>query len=192
MSYAIQNFYNINQSVIINQKLVLSWVFRNIHLMTTLIKKNSNTLFNTLLFCTTRDFLVDLFWVFFNPGLHKLFKSLISRWHPLLGTNYTQSLEYWTFQIGISSIEEETLTPSLLVPNTKLFLNQYFTNTVLSNVSLHNKHYLTVLVKFLQLLLVNWQLWKKTYNISFQYVIINKNHHLIRYYNKYFFKVYNF
>jgi hypothetical protein len=192
LSYAIQNFYNVNQSLVLNQKLFLSWVFRNINLMVTLMKKNANTLFKTFLYRNSREFLLEIFQLFFNPGLHKIFKCLVSRWRPLLGTNYTQSLEYWTFKVGISSIEDNAQSNSLLKTNNKLFFNQYFTNIVLSNISLHNKYYRTVLVKFLQLLLVNWQLWKKTYNVSFQYVIVNKNYHLIRCYNKYFFKMYGF
>lgn len=160
--------------------------------MVALMKKNANTLFKTFLYRNSREFLLEIFQLFFNPGLHKIFKSLVSRWRPLLGTNYTQSLEYWTFKVGISSIEDEVQNYSLLKTNDKLFFNQYFTNVVLSNISLHNKYYRTVLIKFLQLLLVNWQLWKKTYNVSFQYVIVNKNYHLIRCYNKYFFKMYGF
>lgn len=160
--------------------------------MVAFIKKNANTLFKTFLYRNSREFLLEIFQLFFNPGLHKVFKCLVSRWRPLLGTNYTQSLEYWTFKVGISSIEDKSQSYSLVKVGGNLFFNQYFTNITLSNISLHNKYYRTVLVKFLQLLLVNWQLWKKTYNISFQYVIINKNYHLIRCYNKYFFKMYGF
>lgn len=191
LSYAIQNFYHVNQSLVITQKVVLSWAFRNIHFVVAFMKKNVNTLFKTLIYRNSQNFLLEAFQIFFSPGLYKVFKRLMYRWRPLLGSNYTQSLEYWTFKLGVSSVEHDIQNFALLPTNKTYFFNQYFTSVVMSNISLHNKYYRTVLIKFMQLLLVNWQLWKKTYNISFQYVIINRNYHLMRCYNKYFFKMYN-
>lgn len=180
-----------NQSLLVTQKVVLSWALRNIHPAVAFMKKNVNTLFSTFLFKNSRAFIFDLFNLFYNAGLYRVFKRLVGRWRALLGSNYTQSLEYWTFQIGLLSIDDRVENSYLLPTNHKLFFNQYFTNVVVSNISLHNKYYRTVLIKFLQILLVNWQLWKKTYNISFQYVILNRNYYLLRCYNKYYFKVYN-
>ena len=191
LSYAIQNFYHVNQSLPITQKAVLAWTFRNIHLIVAFMKMNTNTFFKTCIYTTFNSFIIESLHVFFNAGLYKIFKRLLYKWKPLLGSNYTQSLEYWTFKLGIASLEHETTSVSLLPANKTHFFNQYFTSVVVSNISLHNKYYRTVLMKFLQLLLVNWQLWKKTYQISFQYIIINRNFHLMRCYNKYFFKMYN-
>ena len=180
-----------NQSLLITQKVVLSWALRNIHPAVAFMKKNVNTIFKAFLYRNSREFLFEIFHLFYNAGLYRIFKRLVGRWRALLGSNYTHSLEYWTFQIGLVSIDDRVTNSYLLPTNEKLFFNQYFTNVVMSNISLHNKYYRTVLVKFLQILLVNWQLWKKTYNISFQYIIINRNYHLLRCYNKYYFKVYN-
>lgn len=155
------------------------------------MKINTNTFFKIGIYSTSNSFIIESLHVFFNAGLYKIFKRLLYKWKPLLGSNYTQSLEYWTFKLGIASLEHETTSVSLLPANKTYFFNQYFTSVVVSNISLHNKYYRTVLMKFLQLLLVNWQLWKKTYQISFQYIIINRNFHLMRCYNKYFFKMYN-
>ena len=191
MSYAIQNFYNMNHSLLITQKVVLSWALRNIHPAVAFMKKNVNTILSAFLYRNSQDFIFELFHLFYNAGLYRIFKRLVGRWQALLGSNYTQSLEYWTFQLGIASVDDEVLNPFLLPTSNSLLYNQYFTPVVMSNISLHNKYYRNVLMKFLQLLLVNWQLWKKTYNISFQYIILNKNYYLLRCYNKYYFKVYN-
>lgn len=125
-------------------------------------------------------------------GFYYIFKNLLSKWKPLLGTNYTKSLEYWTCKVGSSFCSQDCLVLNPVTVTNIWFYNQYHYNVVLSNISLHNKYYRTVLIKFILLLINSWQLWKKTYNISWKFLIINKNFHLIKYYNYYYFKMYNF
>lgn len=147
---------------------------------------------NTTIYKNYGVILLQLFNVFFNDGFYKIFKKTISRWRPLLSTSYNRGLEYWVFRVGLSIIDERVVRFHHVNVGNELVFNQYCTSTVMSNISLHNKYYRTVMMKFMQLLLVNWQVWKKNYNISFQFVVVNKNFHLIRYYNYYYFKMYNF
>jgi hypothetical protein len=134
LSYAIQNFYHVNQSLPITQKAVLAWTFRNIHLIVAFMKINTNTFFKIGIYSTSNSFIIESLHVFFNAGLYKIFKRLLYKWKPLLGSNYTQSLEYWTFKLGIASLEHETTSVSLLPTNKTYFFNQYFTSVVvLSN-----------------------------------------------------------
>jgi len=58
------------------------------------MKMNTNTFFKNVLFTTTNSFLMESLHIFFNAGLYKIFKRLLYKWKPLLGANYTQSLEY--------------------------------------------------------------------------------------------------
>lgn len=194
MSYVIQNFYNVNQSLILNQKLYLIWIFKNIHLILTLIIKDLNTLLNINLFNTNFSIIFTLTKLFFNNSLIVLLKTLVTRWKPFLSINFTKSLQYWVLTSGIEFIDNKTTILCVKTPevSSNLFYNQYYLNMTVSNISLHNKYYRVVLLKFLTILLNNWQLWNKHYNITFKFLLGTKNLHLIKYYNFYFFKIYNF
>jgi len=194
LSYVIQNFYNVNQSLILNQKLYLIWIFKNIHLILTLIIKDLNTLLNINLFNTNFSIIFTLTKLFFNNSLIVLLKTLVTRWKPFLSINFTKSLQYWVLTSGIEFIDNKTTILCVKTPevSSNLFYNQYYLNMTVSNISLHNKYYRVVLLKFLTILLNNWQLWNKHYNITFKFLLGTKNLHLIKYYNFYFFKIYNF
>lgn len=194
MSYVIQNFYNVNQSLILNQKLYLIWIFKNIHLILTLIIKDLNTLLNINLLNNNFSIIFTLTKLFFNNSLIVLLKTLVTRWKPFLSINFTKSLQYWVLTSGIEFIDNKITILCVKTPEiaSNLFYNQYYLNMTVSNISLHNKYYRVVLLKFLTILLNNWQLWNKHYNITFKFLLGTKNLHLIKYYNFYFFKIYNF
>ena len=192
LSYVIQNFYNVNQSLVLNQKLYLIWINRNSPLILTFIIKNWNLLINNISYLNNIQSLQQLNRFFFNTGFYKLFKTLLIKWNPLLTTNYIKSLQYWTLKFNNILLDKQTNSVSLLTVENEFFYNQYFNNVVISNISLHNKYYRTVILKFITLLTLNWQLWNRNYNISFKFMLITKNFHLIRFYNTYFFKMYNF
>jgi len=46
LSYVIQNFYSVNQAMILNQKSHSIWVFKNTPLMVTLIIQRTNLITN--------------------------------------------------------------------------------------------------------------------------------------------------
>lgn len=192
MSYVIQNFYNVNQSLVLNQKLYLIWISRNSPLILTFINKNWTLLINNLSYANTSISLYQLTRFFFNVGLYTLFKTLLTKWKPFLTTNYTKSLQYWIFKLNISLLEKQRVNSNLIKIEDNLLYNQCFTSITISNISIHNKYYRSVILKFINLLTLPWQLWNRNYNISFKFLLITKNFHLIRYYNSYFFKTYNF
>ena len=192
LSYVIQNFYNVNQSLVLNQKLYLIWINRNSPLILTFINKNWILLINNLSCLNNSRSLYQLTRFFFNTGFYMLFKTLLTKWKPFLTTNYTKSLQYWVFKLNISLISKQVINSNLINVENVLLHNQYFTPIVISNISLHNKYYRIVMIKFINMLILPWQLWNRNYNISFKFLLLTKNFNLIRYYNTYFFKIYNF
>jgi hypothetical protein len=192
LSYVIQNFYNVNQSLVLNQKLYLIWINRNSPLILTFINKNWILLINNLSCLNNSRSLYQLTRFFFNTGFYMLFKTLLTKWKPFLTTNYTKSLQYWVFKLNISLISKQVINSNLINVENLLLHNQYFTSIVISNISLHNKYYRIVMLKFINMLILPWQLWNRNYNISFKFLLLTKNFNLIRYYNTYFFKIYNF
>lgn len=192
MSYVIQNFYNINQSLVLNQKLYLIWINRNSSLILTFLNKNWTLLINNVNFLNNASSLYHLTHFFFNTGFYTIFKTLLTKWKPFLTTNYIKSLQYWIFKYNLALISKKVLNSNLISIENSLFYNQYITNIAISNISLHSKYYRTVMLKFVNILILPWQLWNRNYNISFKFLLLTKNFNLIRYYNTYFFKIYNF
>jgi len=194
LSYVIQNFYSINQSLILNQKLYLIWILKNINLILTLIIKDLNVLLSINLFNSNFSIIFVLTKLFFSNSLLILLKTLVTRWKPFLSINFTKSLQYWIITSGIKLIDDKNTVLSIKSSkiSSNLFYNQYYLNMTLSNISLHNKYFRLVLLKFLTILLNNWQLWNKQYNITFKFLLGTKNLHLVKYYNFYFFKIFNF
>ena len=194
MCYVIQNFYSINQSLILNQKLYLIWILKNIYLILTLIIKDLNVLLNINFFNSNFSLVFILTKLFFNNSLIRLLKTLVVRWKPFLSINFIKSLQYWIITSGIKFINDKNTVLCIKSPkvSSNLFYNQYYLNMSVSNISLHTKYFRIVLLKFLLILLNNWQLWNKQYNITFKFLLGTKNFHLIKYYNFYFFKIFNF
>lgn len=192
MSYVIQNFYNVNQTPVLNQKLYLIWLHRNSSLILTSILQNWTILFYNINSLYSHKTLYALNKFFFHTGFYKLYKSFLNKWNPILTTNYTKSLQYWTLKYNNEILEKNVISTNLIKVADVFLYNQYFHNMVVSNISLHNKYYRATLMKFIYLLTSNWQLWNRNYNISFKFSLISKNFHLIRFYNTYFFKMYNF
>ena len=192
MSYAIQNFSHVNQSLILNQKLYLIWVLNNMSTIITFLTKNWILTLTTINSRNNLESFLFLTRLFFNNGFYKLFKTLFTKWKPFVTVNYTKSVQYWVYKIGSSVIDKKIPINNVVTISDIHLYNQYYSNFVISNISMHNKYYRTVLLKFLQLILLNWQLWGENYVISYRFMLVNKNFHLIRYYNSYFFKMYNF
>lgn len=192
MSYAIQNLSNVNQSLILNQKLYLIWILNNMSLIITFLTKNWMSILSTVNAKNNLESVLFLTRMFFNNGFYKIFKTLLTKWKPFLTVNYTKSVQFWVYKIGSFIIEKKSPVNSVIVLKPNYFYNQYYTNFVISNISIHNKYYRTVLLKFLNLSLLTWQSWSKNYNISYKFMLISKYFHLVRYYNSYFFKMYNF
>lgn len=192
MSYAIQNLSNVNQSLILNQKLYLIWILNNMSLIITFLTKNWISILSTVNAKNNLESVLFLTRMFFNNGFYKIFKTLLTKWKPFLTVNYTKSVQFWVYKIGSFIIEKKSPVNSVVVLKPNYFYNQYYTNFVISNISIHNKYYRTVLLKFLNLSLLTWQSWSKNYNISYKFMLVSKYFHLVRYYNSYFFKMYNF
>ena len=194
MSYLIQNFYTVNQSLILNQKLYLMWVLRNMSIILTLIIKSLTLFLNVSVLSNPSSLVYTFTHLFFGSSFFIILKTVVSKWKPFLGSNLTRSMQYWIFKTGIHYVDDKQLVVVVKSPSLSknLIENQYVLNQTISNISLHSKYYRTVMLKFLIILLTNWQLWNKHHSITFKFLLINKNFNLIRYYNFYFFKIYNF
>jgi hypothetical protein len=151
-----------------------------------------------VIFCCIGHLRILLIWFRYNRAHCEYFqcpngkKWKITKWKPFLTVNYTKSVQYWVYKIGTILLDKKVASNTVTVLHNNYFYNQYYSNFVISNISLHNKYYRVVLLKFLNLTLLNWQSWSKNYNMSYKFMLISKHFYLVRYYNSYFFKMYNF
>lgn len=193
MSYVIQNFYHVNQGLVFTQKLYLTWVFRNCPLMIALSLRRFHSFIIPGIRLNSPLLYVETVHWLYKGGFTKIWKKLVTRWRPLLGSNYTKGMQYWTYKLGITLLEKETPTVNLIQPDHSILLyNHYYTSVIISNISLHNKYYRIVMMKFLTLLIYSWQVWVKKHRWSFNFILINKNFNVLYFYNYYFFKMFNF
>jgi len=191
MSYAIQNFYNMNQKVHFNKRTYLTWIFRNLPIIIAYINKTNNIFMYLSIDKQFQIYNTHLFHTFFNNGFYKLCRKLTVTWRPLLGSNYIKSLEYWSCKLGIYLVESDIKVYKSIVVSQEYFLNIYLHPVLVSNIPLQNKYYRTVLIKFMYLLLLNWQVWKRVYDIAFRFTLITKDFYLIRCYNQPKFKIHH-
>lgn len=193
MSYVIQNFYQVNQGLVFTQKLYLIWVFRNSPLMISLSLRHFHTFIVPVMYLNSSLLYVEMVNWLYKSGFTKIWNKLVTRWKPLLGSNFTKGMQYWTYKLGSSLLEKNYLKVNLLQPHDNFVIyNQYYTSVVVSNISLHNKYYRIVMMKFLNLVLYTWQVWVQRHRWTFNFILINKNFHVLYFYNFYFFKMFNF
>lgn len=195
MSYVIQNFYTINPNINLNQKTYLMWLSRNIHVIVTFILKGfSDSLFFS--YTLVQPLMMrNLFAIFYSKGLPRLVKNLTKKWKSFTTININKSLQHFTLRQGIALIDEGTDKLQVLpidFSNSSLFLNQYFTNKMMSNINMHGKFYRTTLLKLLVSLQSNWIMWNKNYKLTYGFLILSPQFYNFVYLNHYFFKVYNF
>jgi len=79
MSYVIQNFHSINPNLILNQKVYLVWVLRNINLILTFILRDLNSSFSTKLCKTNFQVLNSLLATFYNKSLYVILKTIVKK-----------------------------------------------------------------------------------------------------------------
>lgn len=71
-------------------------------------------------------------------------------------------------------------------------LNLYTKPLTISNISLHNKTNIKIMMNFLTLLLTNWTQFNKYFDISFRFMIATPEVRLLRCYNVHLFKIFHF
>ena len=122
MSYAIQNFYSVNQAMILNQKSHSIWAFKNTPLMVTLIIQWTNLITHIVNVKSNGAVWIHLIHVFYKAGFANVFNTLIPRWKPLLGSNYPKGMHYWTYKMGIALIDKVEWQGQLKDTSNEFFL----------------------------------------------------------------------
>lgn len=187
MSYIQQNFSTIQPtSLILTSRLYQIWLWRNITSLWYLTKHPliSKSLLPNLL-------LTSLYKIFFKEGITTRLKYMNTKNFLYYEMNLTKSLKYWNL-VSANNLTQNIWTTSLkFTTNSNLVVNQYFLPLPVINIQLSKTYYRKLLFRFMESLLTNYYHPNKHYTNK-MFSPINNHWTLFKYYNRYFFKIYNF
>jgi len=194
--YVVQNFYKQSPFIKITYKIKLLWVLKNSQLLLSLAKfhylslvHDFSILRSTLSTLTTKTILPLLLGSFFENIQYLMFKKHLKAPKTFWKINFDTSLKYNLFQ---NLLLKSNTSTNVVVPQEKFLFNQYYWPLLVANVSLHKKLYRTFLITYLFHTISFWPKLNNHFNLILKYYLINDNFLLLGYYNKYYFKVYNF
>lgn len=129
--------------------------------------------------------------LFFNKALERVVKNVLVTTSSFLENNLTKSLQFWNIKLS-SQLLDGRLPAKHLVPFTSTYTyNQYYLPITVSNINTKTKHYRLVMLRFL-IFTLSWnQQLNKHYLPRLHFLLNVHNFHLLRFYNTYFFKIYN-
>jgi arginyl-tRNA--protein-N-Asp/Glu arginylyltransferase len=104
-------------------------------------------------------------------------------------TNLEVSLKHKLFT---SNSSEVVSCRKYVMTTDHLLYNQYYLPLFVANISLHKKLYRTFFITYFMYILTVWPKLNKHFNLILQFYLVSSNFLLVGYYNKYFFKIYNF
>ncbi len=194
--YVVQNFYKQYPFIKITYKIKLLWILKNSQLILSLAKfhylslvHDFSILRSTLLTLTTKTTLPILLNSFFENIQYLMFKKHLKVPKTFWKINFDTSLKYNLFH---NLLTKSVVNTNLITPRQSFIYNQYYWPLCVSNVSLHNKLYRTFLITYLFHTISFWPKLNNNFNLILKYYLVNDNFLLLGYYNRYYFKVYNF
>ena len=191
MSYVIQNFSYISPKVKLTLRTRAAFLARNslaIYTLLTSTVRSSHLIANPYpnLYHIFRY--LDYFFVSFAKILFTKPKFL--RYTPI-GINFPATSYYrciWNLTTMFTSL-------SLFMPFPTFYssaiLHPYFTTVRLTIMPITKKSFALTMHKFLRMNLDIWFLWPRSYVITSQIIYLNSSWLLLRFLNKYFFKIYH-
>ena len=191
MSYVIQNFYYPTNSLRSTTSSRAAIIVRNFGLIHALFS-NSTKVFNML--ATTgksprfSHLVTDLY---FNAFAKAVFRKPSFMKYTPIGTNFPLSAQYNALY-GINNLlsTKKSIKIFLPLPN-NYFKMPYFEGYRVAITPISKKPLSYAVYKFLRLTLSMWIYWPKKYKITANFTLIHSSWHLLKFLNKYFFKVYN-
>ena len=193
MSYVIQNFSKINPTFRLTYRKYFYWLLRNNY------KVILNFLYLTNLgyslglnrepFNTFRSFFYKSA---FSNSLRFYFSSRSILWKPLLENSLVRSFEYWSFHnsLNITSLDKPIVNLNFKTLSKTYFFNQTILEKKYSKMSLNNKTYKIIFNNFSLLLLLNWKVWRPSYNLSINVNLVSIDWLILKRFNSTFFKVF--
>jgi hypothetical protein len=190
----IQNFNSTAPIKIWNQRSQLLFLTRNLYLILTWFLKLTASLIAPAWQYNNLVIFYRLGSKLYSKGFTSMFIKVIPQWKFFNALNINKSLEYWLFKSGnllLDASQTAPLRTTLCLKDETPFLNQYYSTFQLSNISLHKKPFRAVVFRHLTAILIFWQNWGNSYNVSFKFMLGAPEFRLLYFYNMYIFKIYH-
>lgn len=191
MNYLIQNFQYQQKTIRGNLRVRSSFIARNFALIYLLLSSSSvgyNLLAKTSLGDRTILKVGD---AAFNALSKVLFWKIKNLKFTPIGTNFPVSAHY-TGVVGLDNLISKTpYSPNFPLDTGRFFNYPYFMGNPIAITPISGKTYSYALYKLLRMSLNMWFCWPRHYRISINHTTINSYWLILRFLNKYFFKLYN-
>lgn len=192
MSYVIQNFFVINSALRLTYRKYFFWLLKSNN------KAITNYLFRAQLFYTSTLgsptyslFKVFFFAKMFNRSIQKHFSSSTLLWKPLLETQAVRGFEFWAFRSTIINLDRKsTITPIIQQPlKSRLFLNQILLEKRYTKMLINDRTYRVIFNNFTKLLITSWYVWRPSYKLTLNALLLNEDWLILKRFNTRFFKL---
>lgn len=191
MTFFNQNFYSPKLPVI-TIKFKLIWVLVNLTKAINFLFSNYRLLLSNIWITKSLYYSFNTLNLLFSNLDYVIFKKILKPVRTFWTVNLYKSIRYWLVNIFLLTNKTVFLTPNQLILKPRRFLNQYYKNFFLSNISLSQKFYRQFLMNILLFILYPWARFNKSFVLTRRFLVINTNYKMFKYYNVYFFKVFNY
>lgn len=187
-----QNFKKITPTLIWTLKLRSVWLYRNIFLLIFLRQSlilNVPQYWNLTHETNAMRYLANFLLL---KKLHHLLTHIYLKTYTIVTSNFSRSCDYWTLTNGIVYLDQKQLNGEIFLQKVTKWNMHYIKSKQLVGVFTAKRIYKIELIKFIQLLIFNWQTLnsKRLYNSG--YPIITVEWFLLRFLGTHYFKTLNF
>jgi len=187
MSYIQQNFNQTSLlTLVVTNRLYQIWVWRNMLTLSLLLKESLNTRTPT-----SNYIAIVLNTMFFKNGITYTYKRINSKNFLIYELNLTKSLKYWNLIAASNACESKLAYDKRFEVANRQVLNQYLLALPVLSIQLSRLYYRRTLFRFFENLFKSYYYPNKHYTNKV-FLSVNSSWLFLKYYNSYFFKIYNF
>ena len=127
----------------------------------------------------------------FNRSVQKHFSSTTLLWKPLLETQIVRSFEFWAFRTALINLNWTAIgTNTVKYPlKPSLFINQLIIEKKYTKMPTSNRTYRIIFNNFIRLIITSWQVWRPSYKLTLNNLLINEDWLILKRFNNRFFKL---
>ena len=191
MSYVIQNFFDCNKKIILTPRLKNLLFLVNFNKFLIFLKLNSFFFFNNF----HNNFKITYHYLFFKSFYSKFFFKFFSKLNINFSNydnNLNRSVVYKIFFNTNNFLKNKTIVKSNIFFNNFFLYNSYFISFKILNLKLNSFFYKNIFFFFF---INNFFIWiQNTNNFKFylNFIFINFNWKISRFYNSHFLRIYNY
>lgn len=183
MSYVIQNFHKLNSSLVVTPRFKIFFSLVSINFFLFFFKFINEFKFK---------YLKSFYTFFFSKGLTYFFYNLNQH----LFANYSNKLVltgvYWNFKNLNDFLNLNNEKKNVIKLNNFFFFNLYFLSIKILNVKLTKSHFKNVFFFIILYFSEYWYQFAPNLKFYLNFIFVKNNFKLYRFYNNFFFKIYNF